>query len=132
MMGSTLFAAVLASAVLHPHGCRAPLPQGPALPAPMVVQTSCGWFGLQTTGRVMRLRRSPTGFGRNRVAEDGTRGYGADLVIRRTHPGRFVVMRVHRTSAGRLTRTVTWRSSEAYHNTGDDVAFGPHLLAFND
>jgi hypothetical protein len=53
-------------------------------------------------------------------------------VIRRTHPGRFIVLRLHRTPAGRLTRTLIWRSSGSYFNTGDDVALGPHRLAFND
>jgi hypothetical protein len=132
MMGSTLFAAVLASLALHPHGCRAPLPRGPAVPAPLVVQTGCGWFGLQPSGRVTRLPRSPVGFSQGGTAEDGTRDYGANLVIRRTHPGRFIVFRLHRTPAGRLTRSAIWRSSGSYFNTGDDVAFGPHLLAFND
>lgn len=131
-MGSTLFAAVLASAVLHPQGCRAPLPHGPAVPAPLVVQTGCGWFGLNTNGRVSRLPRSPVGFGRGGVAADGSRDYGADLVISRTHSGRFSVLRLHRTSTGRLTRTMVWRSSRDYYNTGDNAAFGPHLLAFND
>jgi hypothetical protein len=132
LMASTLFAAALASAVLPSHGCRAPLPHGPAVPAPIIVQTGCGWFDLRPGGRVTRLLRSPAGFGKGGLAEDGTRDYGADLVIRRTHPGRFIVSRLGRTPAGRLTRTKVWRSSRSYFNTGDDVAFGPHLLAFND
>ena len=131
-MGSTLFAAVLASAVLPSHGCKAPLPHGPAVPAAIVVQTSCGWFDLKPSGRVTRLPRSPAGFGRGGIAEDGSRHYGADLFIRRTHPGRFIVWRLRRTPAGRLTRTVIWRSSRDYYNTGGDNAFGPHLFAFDD
>lgn len=131
-MGSTLFAAVLASAVLPSHGCRAPLPHGPAVPAAIVVQTSCGWFDLKPSGRVARLPRSPVGFGRGGIAEDGSRHYGADLFIRRTHPGRFIVWRLRRTPTGRLTRTVIWRSSRDYYNTGDENAFGPHLFAFDD
>jgi hypothetical protein len=131
-MASTFFAAALAGAALHPQGCAAPLPRGPAVPAPMVVQTGCGWFGLKPSGRVTRLHRSPAGFGKGGLAEDGTRDYGADLVIRRTHRGRFIVFRLRRTVAGRLTRTMVWRSSGSYFNTGNDVAFGPHLLAFND
>ncbi len=131
-MGSALFAAVLASAVLPSHGCKAPLPQGPAVPAAIVVRTSCGWFDLEPSGRVRRLPRSPVGFGRGGIAEDGSRHYGADLFIRRTHPGRFIVWRLHRTPAGRLTRTVIWHSSRDYYNTGGDNAFGPHLFAFDD
>jgi hypothetical protein len=98
----------------------------------MVVQTSCGWFGLGTSGRVTRLPRSPVGFGRGGVAEDGSRHYGADLVIHPMRSGRFIVFRHRRTPAGRLTRTAIWRSSGTYLRTGDDTAFGPHLLAFND
>ena len=53
-------------------------------------------------------------------------------MVRRTYPGRFLVLRLHRTPAGRLTRTVIWRSSGSYFNTGGDSAFGPHLFAFAD
>jgi hypothetical protein len=102
------------------------------VPAEVVVQTGCGWFELKRSGRVARLARSPVGFGRGGTAEDGSRDYGADLVIRRADRGRFTVVRLHRTRAGRLTRTTVWRSSRSYVNTGGDVAFGPHLLAFND
>ncbi|MFL5914881.1 MAG: hypothetical protein ACJ752_04490 [Gaiellaceae bacterium] len=129
-MGLTLFSAVLASALLPSHGCRAALPRGPAVPAPIIVQTSCGWFGLKRGGRVTRLPRSPVGFGRGGAAEDGSRHYGADLVIRRTHPGRFIVLRLRRTDAGRLMRTVIWRSHDNYYNTGAESVFGPHLFAF--
>jgi hypothetical protein len=129
-MGSTLFAAVLASAFLPSHGCRAPLPRGPAVPATITIQTSCGWFDVRRSGRVTRLPRSPVGFGRGGIAEDGSRDFGADLVIRRTHLGRFIVLRLHRTPAGRLARTLVWRSSSSYFNTGDESAFGPHLFAF--
>lgn len=130
-MGSTVFAAALATALLPSHGCRSPLPRGPAVPAPIAVQTGCGWFDLGTSGRVTRLPRSPAGFGRGGLAEDGSRHYGADIFIRRTYPGRFILWRLHRTPTGRLTRTVIWRSSGDYHNTGGDSAFGPHLFAFD-
>lgn len=129
-MGPAVLAVALASAVLPSHGCREPLPRGPVVPAPMVVQTGCGWFGLKTTGRITRLARSPVGFGRGGIAEDGSRHYGADLVIRRTHSGRFILFRLRRTPAGRLTRTIVWRSSGGYYNTGEENAFGPHLFAF--
>ena len=98
----------------------------------MVVQTSCGWFGLKPSGRLTRLPRSPVESGGGGIAVDGTRSYGADLVIRRTHPGRFIVLRLRRTPAGALTRTVSWRSSGDYYNTGEETAFGPHLFAFDD
>jgi hypothetical protein len=98
----------------------------------MVIQTGCGWFGLRRNGRVTRLPRSPVGFGRGGIAGDGTTHDGADLVIRRTHLGRFIVLRLRRTSAGRLTRTVIWRSSGDYYNTGGDNTFGHHLFAFAD
>ncbi len=129
-MGFTLFAAAVASAVLPSHGCRTALPHGPNVPAAIVIQTGCGWFDVRSGGRVTRLPRSPVGFGRGGVAEDGTRSFGADLVIRRAHSGRFAVVHLRRTPAGRLTRTTLWRSSGAYYNTGGDSAFGPHLFAF--
>ena len=98
----------------------------------MVVQTDCGWFELRPSGRLARLRRSPAGRGRGGLAEDGSTHYGADLAIRRTHPGRFILFRLHRTPGGRITRTVIWRSSRDYYNTGGDIAFGPHRFAFDD
>lgn len=102
------------------------------MPAPLVVQTGCGWYVLRTSGRVVRLRRSPVGFGRGGVAEDGTRDFGADLVVRRARAGRFGVVRLRRTAAGRLIRTRIWRSSNSYVDTGGDIAFGPHRFAFAD
>jgi hypothetical protein len=130
-MVSTLFAAVLASAVLPAHGCRVPLSHGPAVPAPLVVQTGCGWFGLKTSGRVTRLPRSPVASDRRGVAADGSRDAGADLVGRGTHAGRLIVVRLHRTPAGRLKRIPVWHSAGEYPDAGGSSAFGPHLFAFS-
>lgn len=66
-MGSTLFAAVLGSTVLHPRGCGAPLRHGHGCRAPIVVQTSCGWVDLEPSGRVARLPRFFGGGRRFRV-----------------------------------------------------------------
>jgi hypothetical protein len=130
-MVSTLVVAVLASAVLPSHGCRAPLPYGPAVPAQLVVQTGCGWFGLKTSGRVTRLSRSPVGYGRSGLAADGTSDFGADLVTRGTRSGRLTVVRLRRTPHERLERTPIWHSSGEYRNTVNSSAFGPHLFAFS-
>ena len=49
------------------------------------------------------------------------RRYGAHLDIRRTRPGRFLLL-----SQGRIV----WRSANLYPRDGDGVAFGPHRFAF--
>lgn len=49
------------------------------------------------------------------------RRFGADLELRRTRPGRFLLLR-----HGRLV----WRSRGLYPNDGGDVAFGPRAFAF--
>ena len=118
-MGSTLFAALFASAVAPAHGCSAPLPRGPMVPATVVVRTSCGVFDLKPDGRVARL---PRGWLAQRTGGTGRR-YGADVSIRRTHGGRFILARHGR---------AIWRSARVYYRTGGDIAFGPHLFAFDD
>jgi hypothetical protein len=118
-MSSTLFAAVIVSAVLPSHGCRAPRPLGPTVQAAIIVRTSCGGFELGPTGRVTRL---PSDWLARRTGGTG-RHYGADISVRRTHAGRFILLR---------DNSVIWRSSAVYYQTGDAVAFGPHLFAFND
>jgi hypothetical protein len=98
--------------------CRAALPRGPRVPAPIVLRGACGGFRIGTDGRVTRLPASvpeatrPQGTGRR---------YGADLSVRRTRAGRFLVLH-----GGR----VVWRSSAWYPNDGTQVAFGPHSFAF--
>lgn len=109
--------AVLATAAAVAAPCQAPLPSGPAVPAPIVFKTSCGGFRLDMSGRVTRL---PPGWFASRAGGTGRR-YGADLQIRRNRPGRIVLLR-----RGRLV----WRSSGLYPNTGGDVAFGPNAFAF--
>lgn len=100
------------------HPCRAALPRGPAVPAAIVLRTSCGAFRLAPDGRVALLPR-------HWLARHGGgtgRRYGADLAIRRTRAGRVVLLRRGR---------VVWRSSALYRNDVTDVAFGPHELAFS-
>jgi hypothetical protein len=96
--------------------CAASLPKGPAVPAPIVLETSCGGFRLESDGDVTRLpagspaRRSGTG-----------RRYGVDLRIVRTRPGRIVLRRAGRNE---------WRSSGLYPRDGGSHAFGPGSFAF--
>ena len=110
-----LTAAALAAAT--PQPCRAALPRGPLVPAPLVLWTSCGSFQLAPDGRVSRLPR-------HWLAKhgDGTgRRYGAHLDIRRTRSGRFLLL---------LKSRLVWRSSGLYPGDGGAVAFGPHAFAF--
>jgi hypothetical protein len=99
--------------------CRAALPRGPRVPAPIVLRNACGGFRLGADGRVTRLRVSFF------AATGSTRGtgrrYGADLSVRRNPAGRFFVLRGSR---------VVWRSSGSYRNDGTQIAFGPHSFAF--
>lgn len=85
-----LLAAALAAATATPHHpCRAPLPRGPAVPAAVILQTSCGGFSLAPDGRVSRLPR-------HWFAKHGGgtgRRYGADINLRRTPAGRFILLR---------------------------------------
>ena len=117
-MVATMFAAAALAAATPPaHPCRAPLPRGPGVPAPIVLWTSCGGFQLVPDGRVSRLPR-------HWLAEHGSgigRRYGAHLDIRRTRSGRFLLLRKSR---------LVWRSSGLYPGDGGAVAFGPHAFAF--
>ncbi len=114
-----LLAAALAAATATPHHpCRAPLPRGPAVPAAVILQTSCGGFSLAPDGRVSRLPR-------HWFAKHGGgtgRRYGADINLRRTPAGRFILLRHCQ---------VIWRSRGLYRNDGADIAFGPHEFAFS-
>jgi hypothetical protein len=93
------------------------LPRGPAVPARLVVWDSCGVFRLDTHGRLHRLRRHWLAY-----HGGGTgRRFGADLQIRRTHEGAYVLRRHGRT---------IWSSSGLYPNDYTGVAFGPGLFAF--
>jgi hypothetical protein len=98
--------------------CRAALPQGPSVPAPIVFRNSCGVFRLRRDGDVMRL---PPGWLASRSGGTGRR-YGADLRIQRDRPGR-IVLRRH--------GAVVWRSASLYRNDAGSVAFGPGAFAFS-
>ncbi len=117
MVAAALAAAALAAAPPHAHPCGAPLPHGPAVPAPIVLWTSCGSFRLAPDGQVSRLPR-------HWLAKHGSgtgRPYGAHLDIRRTHTGRLLLL---------LRGRVAWRSTGLYPRDGGGVAFGPHAFAF--
>ena len=117
MIATTLAAAVLAAAAPQGHPCRAPLAHGPAVPAPIVLWTSCGGFRLALDGQVSRLPR-------HWLAKHGSgtgRRYGAHLDIRRTHTGRFLLL---------LHGRRVWRSTGLYPRDGGSVAFGPNAFAF--
>jgi hypothetical protein len=109
------FLAAAAFAVAHP--CAAPLPHGPAVPAPIVLRTSCGGFRLDADGMVSRLPG-------HWLADHGNgtgRLFGAHIAIRRNRSGLYVLL-----ARGR----VVWRSHGLYRNDGGSVAFGPHAFAF--
>ena len=87
------------------------------MPAPIILRTSCGGYRLAPSGRVTRLPRR--WFARH---SGGTgRRYGADIAVRRTRAGRFILLRHGR---------VVWRSRGLYYRDGAGIAFGPHLFAF--
>ena len=97
--------------------CRASLPRGPAVPAPIVLRTTCGGFRLARDGTIGRL---PLRWFDARAGGTGRR-YGADLRIQRTRSGRIVLLRHGR---------VVWRSRNLYYRDGGDLAFGPGAFAF--
>jgi hypothetical protein len=104
------------TAAIAVHPCRAALPRGPAVPAPIVLWTSCGAFRLSKGGRVTRLPR-------HWLARHGSgtgRRYGADLQLRPTRDGRMVVRR---------RGALVWRST-GLHRSDGGVAFGPHEFAW--
>ena len=112
---ATVLAALPTTTPAEP--CRAPLPRGPAVPAPIVLTTSCGGFLLDPSGHVSRLPPRLLA-----AASGGTgRRYGADLNVRRTRAGRFLLLRHGK---------VVWRSARLYPNDGGTVAFGPGSFAF--
>jgi hypothetical protein len=93
--------------------CQAALPHGPAVPAPIVAKTDCGWFRLDTDGEVTRLPR-------NWLATH-TRPSQPHYTIGRTRPGRYRVLRDGK---------VVWRSHGLYPNEAGNWAFGEHSFAF--
>jgi hypothetical protein len=118
LMALMPFAAAFAAAVSPVHPCWAALPRGPVVPAAMILRTSCGGYRLAPSGGVTRLPRDWIA----RHSGGTGRRYGADIAVRRTRAGRFILLRHGR---------VLWRSHGLYYRTGDTIAFGPHLFAFN-
>jgi hypothetical protein len=94
--------------------CQAALPHGPAVPAPIVFKTDCGWFRLDADGEVSRLPG-------NWLATH-TRPSEPQYTIGRTRPGRYRVLRDGK---------VVWRSHGLYPNEAGNWAFGDHLFAFD-
>jgi hypothetical protein len=119
LMVLALLAAAGASGVIPPTAqpCRAHLPKGPAVPAPLILWDSCGVFRLDPGGRVLRLPRHWLAY---RGSGTGRR-FGAKLRLSRTRPGAYVLRRHGRT---------IWRSRGLYPNDAGGVAFGPGLFAF--
>lgn len=100
-----------------PSSCHAALAGGPPVPAPIVFRNSCGGFRLDRDGRMTRL---PATWFARRSAGTG-RTYGADLRLKRTRPGAYLISRKSR---------LVWRSTGLYRNDGGSVAFGPGSFAF--
>jgi hypothetical protein len=99
------------------HPCRAALPHGPAVPAPLVLWTSCGSFALDTSGAVSRLPRHWLA-----VHGGGTgRRWQAQINVRRNRSGRVFLLEQGRT---------VWRSNGLYRNDGGTIEFGPRAFAF--
>lgn len=118
-MTGVLAAVVLALFPHAAHPCLSALPRGPAVPAPLVLHTSCGWYEHDPTGRTFRL---PNHWGAVHGVGTGRR-YGAQLDVGclRTH---HVCLTLH--------GWLVWRSRHAYPSYGGDLAFGPHEFAFSD
>lgn len=97
--------------------CRAALPRGPAVPAPIVLSTDCGWFRLETGGAVNRLPIDWLA----KQNQEWRRRHGDRQTVRRTRSGRYLVVR-----SGRII----WRSAGTYRNDSMGIAFGPGAFAF--
>ena len=99
------------------NACRAPLPHGPAVPAPIVLWSDCGVYRIERDGQTVQLPRSW-------LARHGSgtgRRYGKDLRLRWTREGRFFLTRRGRE---------VWRSTGTYRNEGSGVAYGQGLFVF--
>lgn len=114
------FLALAAALTLHTqHPCRAPLPRGPAVPAPIVLHTSCGWFELARNGRITRL---PNHWGAKHGVGTGRR-YGAHLDLCCDRTGHVSI---------RLRGRLVWRSRFVHRGYAAAIAFGPNEFAFAD
>jgi hypothetical protein len=108
------FVSALSLLVSGAQPCQAVLPQGPAVPAPIVLNTDCGWFRLGTDGEVTRLPG-------NWLATH-TRPSQPHYTIGRTRAGRYLVF---------WDGKVVWRSRGLYRNEAGNWAVGPHAFAFD-
>ena len=98
-------------------GCPSAPPPAAAVPAPLVLRTGCGTFRVARSGAVTRL--PPRWVARH---SGGTgRRFGADLQVRRTRPGRYLLLRDGRP---------VWRSHGRDPNDAGWVAFGRGVFAF--
>ncbi len=107
--------ALTTAALAHP--CRARLPYAPALPAPIVLVTSCGAFRAGRDGHVVRLPR-------HWLARHGGgtgRRWEAKVDIRFDRSRRYLLLENGR---------VVWRSHGPA--TGGSLAFGPGEFAYGD
>jgi hypothetical protein len=108
-----LAAITLALGTAHANPCDAGLPRGPAVAAPMLLSTDCGWFRLETDGAVSRLPVDWYATHKQTVPPHYT--------IARTRTGRYLVQWKGRT---------VWRSAGLYFNEAGDFAFGPRSFVF--
>jgi hypothetical protein len=109
----------LLAALALAHPCLAPIARGPAVPAPLVLHTSCGWYEHDPNGRTFRL---PNHWGAIHGIGSGRR-YEPRLDVC-CDRSRHVSLRLH----GRLV----WRSRRRYPGYAGQLAFGPHEFAFAD
>jgi hypothetical protein len=115
-MFATLVAGALLSLGAHPDPCAKPLPRGPAVPAPLVLSTDCGWYSLGTDGEVSRLPGD--WYATHQKPWDPPYGF----TYRRTHSGRYIAVR---------DGHMIWRSAGLYFNEAGMGTFGPHAFAFD-
>jgi hypothetical protein len=118
MIGFVSALVLLVGSAHRADPCATALPRGPAVPAPIVLSTDCGWFRLETDGAVIRL---PIDWlaKQNRTWRQR---HGGRLTVKRTGAGRYLVVRRGR---------VIWRSTGLYYNEAGSIAFGPHSFAFD-
>jgi len=118
-MVGALAALALALAPHAAHPCLVAQPRGPAVPGPLVLHTTCGWYEHDPNGRTFRL---PNHWGARHGIGTGRR-YGAKLDVCFDH-----TRHIRLCLRGRLV----WRSRGAYSGFAGDLAFGPREFAFAD
>jgi hypothetical protein len=113
-----MVATALVGLVSHPDPCRKALPRGPAVPAPIILRTTCGDFELGSDGKVSRMRRH---WLRDWLAvHPSSPRYGRGLTVSRNRAGRIFVLR---------DKQVIWQS-RLYLRDGGAVLFGQNAFAF--